>query len=70
MYTDWINTFTNSGAIGNASRAKTPLAASAVEVEAIPGRPGSYRAVAYLRPWLQLEELTTSIRMVANIPGG
>ena len=70
MYTDWINTFTNSGAIGNASRAKTPLAASAVEVEAVPGRPGSYRAIAYLRPWLQLEELTTSIRMVANIPGG
>lgn len=70
MYTDWINTFTNSGAIGNTSRAKTPLAASAVTVEPQPGRPGSYQAVAYLRPWLQLEELTTSIRMVANIPGG
>jgi len=24
--------------------------------------------VAYLRPWLQMEELTTSLRMVARIP--
>ncbi len=34
----------------------------------IPGKPGSYNAVAWLRPWLQLEELTTSLRMVARIP--
>ena len=33
-----------------------------------PGKPGSYNAVAYLRPWLQMEELTTSLRMVARIP--
>ncbi|MCA9051622.1 MAG: type VI secretion system contractile sheath large subunit, partial [Planctomycetaceae bacterium] len=29
---------------------------------------GSYNAVALLRPWLQLEELTTSLRMVAKLP--
>ena len=34
----------------------------------IPGKPGSYNAVAHLRPWLQLEELTTSMRLVASIP--
>jgi type VI secretion system protein ImpC len=39
-----------------------------VEVTAVPGRPGSYNAVAYLRPWLQMEELTASLRMVASIP--
>ena len=39
-----------------------------VEVKEIPGKPGSYNAVAYLRPWLQMEELTTSMRMVARIP--
>ena len=39
-----------------------------VTVEEIPGAPGSYNAVAHLRPWLQLEELTTSLRMVARIP--
>ena len=30
--------------------------------------PGVYNAVAWLRPWLQLEELTTSLRLVARIP--
>ncbi len=33
-----------------------------------PGKPGSYNAVAWLRPWLQLEELTQSLRMVASLP--
>lgn len=66
----WIDTYTNSGAVGNAERAKTPLAESKIEVVEQPGRPGSYSAVAYLRPWLQLEELTTSVRMVTKIPGG
>lgn len=49
-------------------KARLPLAEARVEVEAVPGKPGSYRAVAYLRPWLMLEELTTSLRLVANIP--
>ena len=39
-----------------------------VEVKEIPGAPGSYNAVMHLRPWLQLEELTTSMRLVANLP--
>ena len=34
----------------------------------VAGRPGAYNAVAYMRPWLQLEELTSSMRMVARIP--
>ena len=33
-----------------------------------PANPGAYNAVAWLRPWLQMEELTTSLRMVARIP--
>jgi type VI secretion system protein ImpC len=49
-------------------KAKYPLAEAKIQVEAVPGAPGSYRAIAWLRPWLQLEELTTSLRMVANIP--
>ena len=31
-------------------------------------QPGTYNAIAWLRPWLQMEELTTSLRMVARIP--
>ena len=49
-------------------KARFPLAAAALKVEEIPGAPGSYNAVVWMRPWLQLEELTTSLRMVAKIP--
>jgi type VI secretion system protein ImpC len=49
-------------------KARFPLAEARVEVKEIPGAPGSYNAVAWLRPWLQLEELTTSLRMVARLP--
>ncbi len=49
-------------------KAKYPLAEAAISVEEVPGAPGSYNAVAHLRPWLQLEELTASLRMVAKLP--
>ena len=65
----WIDQYTNPGAMGNAERSKTPLAESQIDVIEQPGKPGAYSAVAYLRPWLQLEELTTSVRIVAKIPG-
>jgi type VI secretion system protein ImpC len=65
----WIQNYVNpmEGA-GQEARAKYPLREAKIEVKEIPGRPGSYNAVAYLRPWLQMEELTTSMRMVASIP--
>ena len=65
----WIQNYVNpiEGG-GQDSRAKYPLREARVEVKEIPGKPGSYNAVAYLRPWLQMEELTTSMRMVARIP--
>ncbi|EMA2480071.1 type VI secretion system contractile sheath large subunit [Vibrio fluvialis] len=65
----WIDQYTNSGAVGNAERSKTPLCESRIQVVEQPGRPGAYSAVAHLRPWLHLEELTTSVRMVTKIPG-
>ena len=51
-------------------RARIAAAEAKVEVKEIPGQPGSYNAVAWLRPWLQMEELSASLRMVASIPGG
>ncbi|MGR6862779.1 type VI secretion system contractile sheath large subunit [Aliivibrio salmonicida] len=65
----WINQYVNPNAIGNDAKATYPLVEAKVTVEEQAGRPGAYSAVAYLRPWLQMEELTTSLRMVANIPG-
>ncbi|HUR27987.1 MAG TPA: type VI secretion system contractile sheath large subunit [Planctomycetota bacterium] len=65
----WIKGFVNTDkAAGQENRAKYPLAEAKVEVKEIPGQPGAYNAVAYLRPWLQMEELTASMRLVAKIP--
>lgn len=50
------------------AKARYPLADAKIEVKEIPGQPGAYNAVAHLRPWLQLEELTASLRMVAKLP--
>jgi type VI secretion system protein ImpC len=65
----WITNYVNAneGASPEA-KAQYPLREAEVRVEAVPGSPGSYNAVAYMRPWLQLEELTASMRMVASIP--
>lgn len=65
----WIQNYVNpiEGA-GQESRAKYPLREAKIEVKEVPGKPGVYNAVAHLRPWLQMEELTTSMRMVARIP--
>ncbi len=65
----WILNYVNSAEGGGQElRAKYPLREARVEVTAVAGSPGSYNAVAYLRPWLQMEELTASLRLVARIP--
>lgn len=65
----WIMNYVNSAdAPGPDTKARYPLREAKIEVKEIPGKPGSYNAVAYLRPWLQMEELTTSMRLVARIP--
>jgi len=65
----WIQNYVNSSeSAGQEMKARFPLREARVEVREIPGRPGSYNAIAYLRPWLQMEELTTSMRLVARIP--
>ena len=50
------------------TRARYPLAEAQVQVAEVPGQPGVYNAVCHMRPWLQMEELTASMRMVARIP--
>lgn len=65
----WIANFVLSDDKPSAEmKAKYPLKEAEVRVEEIPGKPGSYNAVALLRPWLQMEELTTSLRLVAQLP--
>eukprot|EP00210_Caulerpa_lentillifera_P008741 g8337.t1 len=49
------------------SKAKYPLREGRVQVFDVPGKPGSYRAVLFLRPHFQLEELTVSLRGVRKM---
>jgi len=66
---DWILNYVNSNPdSGQQLKSRFPLAEAKVSVHEVPGRPGSYNAIAWLRPWLQLEELSSSLRLVARIP--
>ncbi len=49
-------------------KAQYPLREARVDVSEVAGKPGVYRATVFLRPHFQLEELTASIRLVANLP--
>lgn len=68
---NWImNYVTASNKPSAEEKATHPLADAKIVVSEVPGQPGSYSAVALLRPWLQFEELTTSMRLVAKIKQG
>ncbi len=65
----WIHNYVSADPKPSAdTKARYPLREAKIEVKEVPGAPGTYNAIAWLRPWLQLEELTTSLRMVARIP--
>lgn len=49
-------------------KARFPLREARIDVFDVPGNPGKYRATVFLRPHFQLEELTASIRLVAELP--
>jgi type VI secretion system protein ImpC len=49
-------------------KASYPLREGRVEVHDIPGKPGYYTAVVFLKPHFQLEGLSASIRLVAELP--
>ena len=49
-------------------KAKRPLKEARVDVQEDPRKPGVYRAIAFLRPHFQLDELSVSMRLVAELP--
>jgi type VI secretion system protein ImpC len=51
-----------------AMKARFPLREARIDVFDVPGDPGKFRATVFLRPHFQLEELTASIRLVAELP--
>jgi type VI secretion system protein ImpC len=66
----WISNYVvpNPENVGEATKARQPLQEAKVEVRAVKGKPGYYEAVAYLRPHFQLEALSASMRLVAEVP--
>ena len=65
----WITNYVTTDDTASAStKAKYPLREARIEVMEIPGKAGAYRAVAFLRPHFQLDELTVSLRLVAELP--
>ena len=65
----WITNYvTPDDNASPATKAQYPLRDAKVEVQEIPGKPGAYRAVAFLRPHFQLDELSVSLRLVADLP--
>ena len=49
-------------------KAQFPLREASIQVSEVPGKPGTYRSVAFLRPHFQLDELSISLRLVADLP--
>jgi type VI secretion system protein ImpC len=65
----WITKYvTPDDSASPATKAERPLREARIDVTEIPGKPGCYRAVAFLRPHFQLDELTVSLRLVAELP--
>ena len=50
------------------AKAQYPLREARIDVFDMPGKPGCYTATVFLRPHFQLDELTASIRLVAELP--
>ena len=66
---EWINNYVTEDDSASAEiKCQFPLREARVEVIDVPGKPGAYQAIAYMRPHFQLDEITVSMRLVANLP--
>lgn len=66
----WIQNYVlaNPESAGPQGKAERPLREARIEVTDVKGKPGCYQAVAHLRPHYQLDELSASLRLVAELP--
>ncbi|WP_086643097.1 type VI secretion system contractile sheath large subunit [Acetobacter sp. DsW_063] len=73
----WLNHYCNMSTLASReSRARFPLLASAVQVSEATSRPGEYHCVIHLQPHYQLDDVSTTFRLVTSLapdggtPGG
>lgn len=64
----WIQNYVAPTDAPGMVKAKRPLSEARIDVVEVPGKPGVYRAVAFLKPHYQLDELAVSMRLVAELP--
>jgi type VI secretion system protein ImpC len=65
----WITNYvTPDDSASPATKAQRPLREARIDVTEVAGKPGVYKAVAFLRPHFQLDELTVSLRLVTELP--
>lgn len=64
----WIAQYvTGDDVASQDTRAAYPLRDATVRVTEVPGRRGTFRAIVFLRPHFQLDELTTSLKLVVEL---
>ena len=64
----WIQAYIAPAGSSSSVMARKPLSEARVDVVEIPGKPGAYRAVAFMKPHYQLDELAIAMRLVADLP--
>jgi type VI secretion system protein ImpC len=65
----WIVQYvTEDDTASHSIKAQHPLREARIDVIEDKGKPGVFKAVAFLRPHFQLEELSVSLRLVAELP--
>jgi len=64
----WIQNYVAPTNANAAMKSKHPLSEARIDVMEVPGKPGVFRAIAFLKPHFQLDELSISMRLVADLP--
>lgn len=64
----WIQQYVTGAEATASIKAQRPLGEARIDVVEVPGKPGVYRAVAFMRPHFQLDELGVAMRLVAELP--
>ncbi len=64
----WIQQYVVGSDAAASIKAQRPLAEARIDVVEVAGKPGVYRAVAFMRPHFQLDEIGVAMRLVAELP--
>ncbi len=64
----WIQGYVTGDDASASIKAQRPLGEARIDVVEVPGKPGVFRAVAFMRPHYQLDEIGIAMRLVAELP--